>query len=68
MHSAPEEHGSSLIGLRQDASGIRHLAWLFLHGLVLWASVLALRAEPPASAAGERVGDDTTLAVIVGVS
>ncbi len=53
MHSVPEEPGSSAIGLRQDASGVRRLAWLFIHGLALWASVPGLWAEPPASAAGE---------------
>jgi TonB dependent receptor/TonB-dependent Receptor Plug Domain len=46
MDIAPEEHYSSAIGLRHDASGVHCLARLCLHGLVLGASVFVLRAEP----------------------
>ena len=46
MKIASGEPCSSAIGLRHDASGVHCLARLCLHGLVLWASVFALRADP----------------------
>ena len=46
MNIATKEHGSSAAGRLPGVSGVHGLARLCLYGLVLGASVFALRAQP----------------------